>query len=48
MEWKFIAVKPDVQEKISKLTSKDGKYAGYRKNEVVSLTLQKLEFDSHT
>ncbi len=45
MEWKFIAVKPDVKERLSRLTSKDGKYAGYRKNEVVSLALQKLEFD---
>lgn len=45
MEWKFIAVRPDVKERLSMLTSKTGKFAGYRKNEVVSLALQKLEFD---
>ena len=45
MEWKFIAVKPEVRERLSRLTGKDGKYAGYRKNEVVSIALQKLESD---
>ena len=43
MEWKYLAVNPQTKETLDRLTAIDGKFSGYRKNELIKLGLDILE-----
>ena len=43
MEWKFVAVRPETKETLDRLTAIDGKFSGYRKNELIKMGLDILE-----
>ena len=43
MEWKFVAVRPETKETLDRLTAIDGKFSGYKKNELIQMALDILD-----
>ena len=44
MEWHYLAVTPETKQMLDVLVSKDGKYAGYKKYELLEMALIKISY----